>query len=456
VAELTLTVPKWAPVADKAELWHHQDEADRARRAAEAADAARIRLLHQARAHDPDLPEARTLLAAWHREQLERAEAHGDLSAAADHEARLRAEDRGEHAAFLEGTGAVTLVTDPPGAEVRLHRHEEVDRVLVPRFERSLGTTPIRRVAVPRGRWLLTLHREGHRDVAYPIVLDRLEHWDGVPPGGHEPAAVPLLREGELGPEEIYVPPGWFRFGARDVKHQSWPAERRWLGGFAVRRVPVTNAEYLRFLDDLVAAGREDDALACVPRAQRGKHDGGIDPVYARRDDGTHCLVPDGDGDLWQPDWPVIQIDHRAARTFAAWHAARTGQPWRLPREPEWEKAARGVDGRSFPWGDRFDSTFALVRTSLPQPDLAPVTAFGADVSVYGVRWMAGGVREWCAERFAMPDAPLPPEDEPGERLLRGGCWHFGGSNCHLTTCARLLEGRVSDLVGFRLLREIP
>ncbi|MEM6930715.1 MAG: SUMF1/EgtB/PvdO family nonheme iron enzyme, partial [Myxococcota bacterium] len=85
-----------------------------------------------------------------------------------------------------------------------------------------------------------------------------------------------------------------------------------------------------------------------------------------------------------------------------------------------------------------------------------PAGGFPADISVYGVRWMAGGVREWCAERFAVPGAAVPPPDEPGDRLVRGGCWHFGSDHCHLTTRARLFEGRVSDLVGFRLLRELP
>ncbi|MEO0605510.1 MAG: serine/threonine-protein kinase, partial [Myxococcota bacterium] len=83
VAELRVSVPNWAPVTEKAALWHHEDEAAQAKRVADTTEAARVRLLHQARAHDPDLPEARDALAAWHRARLEDAEARGDRLAAA-------------------------------------------------------------------------------------------------------------------------------------------------------------------------------------------------------------------------------------------------------------------------------------------------------------------------------------------------------------------------------------
>ena len=456
-AALRVVVPPSSPIAEKAELWAEEDEAERCRRAADEAERDQMDLLTQALSHDPDLTSARQLLAAWHRQELERAESVGDGAASAAAEARLRLHERGEHAAFLVGDGAITLVTDPPGAEARLHRYVVRDRRWVPELERTLGRTPLVEVPVARGAWLVTLHAPGRAVVRVPIWLRRLEHADGVPPEGTEPLAIPLPAMDALGPEDVYVPPGWFWFGQDDAPHQAWPAARRWLHGIVMQRFPVTNARYLAFLDGLVAEGREDEAIQAVPRAQRAQEDDRIEPIYGRRADGTFELVPDGDGDLWLPDWPVIQVDWRSARAFAAWEATRTGLPWRLPDELEWEKAGRGVDGRTFPWGEHFDPTFACTRTSFAgRPMVARVTEFPGDESPYGVRGMAGGVRDWCATRFARPGAAVPPMDEVGDRLLRGGCWHFSGASGCLTARSRFFEGRVSDLIGFRLVRSWP
>ncbi|MBX2802399.1 MAG: SUMF1/EgtB/PvdO family nonheme iron enzyme [Myxococcales bacterium] len=455
-AALKVQIHPSAPLDEKADWWREQDEAARCRTLARTAQRTRVERLLQALSHDPDSPEATRQLAAWHRDQVVRAEARADHAAAQTAEARLRLYDRGEHTAFLQGTGTVTLVTEPAGASVGLFRLVEEQRRLTPVFERDLGRTPLTEVPLERGSWLLRIEAQRHQVVDYPVYIGRLEHWTGTAPDADTPHPVVLPTLGSLDPDDCYVPAGWFRFGDDRSRLQAWPAERRWLPAFVMRRFPVTNRDFIAFLDDLVARGETALAERYVPRAQRAQGDDRIEPVYARNDDGTHRLVPDGDGDLWDVDWPVVQVDWVAARAYAAWVAERTGQPWRLPREDEWEKAARGVDGRIYPWGDRFDSTFALVRTSFRgRPTLAPVQDFPLDCSVYGVRGMAGGVRDWCQERFARPGVPPPPEHTPGERLLRGGCWHFKAATAGTTVRARLYQERVSDLVGFRLVRPL-
>ena len=117
--------------------------------------------------------------------------------------------------------------------------------------------------------------------------------------------------------------------------------------------------------------------------------------------------------DDWPPDWPVVGIDAHDAAAYAAWRAARSGLPIRLPAEEEWEKAARGIDARAWPWGDRFDPTFAHMRTSRAGgPGLAPTPAFPVDRSPYGVLGMAGGVREWTASWL-----------DATQQVVRGGAW---------------------------------
>lgn len=155
--------------------------------------------------------------------------------------------------------------------------------------------------------------------------------------------------------------------------------------------------------------------------------------IYGRRDDGTFFLQPDADGDAWPPDFPVVQVDWWGARAYCAWLAERTGTPWRLPTELEWEKAARGVDGRFCPWGDHVDPAWACMRGSL-EAGLSPasVHAFDVDESVYGVRGLAGNVRDWCADahteagprRAGALALPVPDDPRPDQaRVSRGGDW---------------------------------
>lgn len=209
-----------------------------------------------------------------------------------------------------------------------------------------------------------------------------------------------------------------------------------WVEAHVFRRFPVTNAQYLAFLDDLVAQGRVDEALRHAPR-ERGataRDQGAV--IYAF--DGTRfSLRPDADGDVWEPAWPVVMVDWHGARAFAAWESARTGQAWSLPGELAWEKAARGVDGRAFPWGDAFDPSWACMMNSHAGRRLpAVIDRFPVDESPYGVRGMCGNVSDWCLDPFS-PEGPavhdgratLPEHatasHDTTRRAYRGGAW-FG------------------------------
>ena len=234
------------------------------------------------------------------------------------------------------------------------------------------------------------------------------------------------------------------------------------------QRFPVTNREYIVFLDDLVATGREAEALLHVPQERPGQvgEQGAI--AYGRKDDGTFQLVVDADGDAWLPDWPVCMVDWRGARTYAAWLAAKTGHSWRLPFELEWEKAARGVDGRFFPWGDFLDPSYCCMADSHEGHPLAQVIdSFPIDESVYGVRGMGGNMREWCADRFQTEGPPvldhgLPAPVEPAPsgdvadrvlRAIRGGAWVMGAQSERCASRARTGPGIRAVFLGFRLAR---
>ncbi|MGH7150638.1 MAG: formylglycine-generating enzyme family protein, partial [Planctomycetota bacterium] len=98
----------------------------------------------------------------------------------------------------------------------------------------------------------------------------------------------------------------------------------------------------------------------------------------------------------FRPDWPVLAISWEDASAYVAWldrRAEEKGERWEyaLPKEEEWERAAKGADGRSFPWGNGFDWTFCKggsSRVAAAQPE--PVALFPADESPFGVRDMGG------------------------------------------------------------------
>ena len=389
------------------------------------------------------MPDSRRPEALAGHPQHRAAEAAGDEEAARRHERQLRRYDRGRFAAYLRGDGALSLRTDPPGAEVRLHRYTRRRRRMEPVFERTLGTTPLSAVPLEMGSYLLTLHREGHETVRYPVSIGRMEHWDGVGPDG--PEVIVLPKRGELGPRAAYLPAGWYQSGTTEAIVSSHDARRRWLPSWVVQTHLVCNADYLAFLDDLVARGRADAAARYVPQERAANPGESGAPCFGLGEDGKHFLKPDADGDMWSIDWPVMLVDMASVQAYAEWWSARTGHAWQPIPELVWEKAARGVDGRTYPWGEHIDPSFANVRGSFAgKVYLAGVEDFALDVSAYGVRGLAGSVREWTADAY-----DPTREDAEAERVIRGGCWFFGAANARSYLRYAFGPRRRGDTIGF-------
>ncbi len=456
-AELAKGVRPFDPVERKRPLWALEDEGERLEARAELEELRTTELLQAALTAAPGLPEARRRLAEVYHERHQRAERRRDAREVQRWEHLLRAADDGTFAAYLQGDGAVTVVTDPPGAEVVLERYALRDRRLEPVEPRVVGRTPLRAMELPMGSWLLTLRKAGHHPVRYPVHITRQHHWDGVRPGDTEPTPIRLPRADELQPGEVYVPAGWFTTG--DPMGVGPAARRVWVDGFCIQRDPVTNARYIAFLDALVARGRVEEALSHAPRERAARAQGSL--IYGRDTRGRFVLRADAEGHAWLPGYPVLLVDWHDAMAYASWWAERSGLPWRLPGELEWEKAARGVDGRQYPWGNHFDPTWACVRGSHRGARLpGEVDDWPLDVGPYGMRGAAGNASDWCADAAPPREivdgavARVVQGDPEAARITRGGAWSFA----RITAATWQRRGSPArsraETIGFRLARD--
>lgn len=390
-------IKPWRPAEEKQAAWALEDLARTEFARADAEHSRIIQLLQTALVDAPELSEAHAAIANLYRKRHEQAERAGDAVSATRFESLLQLHDRGEHARWLNGDGAVSLVTEPAGAVVHLLRYQSRGRRRVAEAVGILGTTPLHQVRLPHGDWLLRLEHPNCQAVHYPVSITRLEHWDGIAPGEHAPRAIWLPPTGALKADQIYVPSGWYQRGGDAAASGAGPRERAWVEGFLVNRWPATNAEYQAFLTKLMH--RQHGVLA---------------EVYAPREQRDGAVVGRADACQWHlpahylPRAPIVNIDWFGAEAFAHAHGAR------LLSEDEWEKAARGVDGRLFPWGDGFDASFCRMRDSAEGlSSLVAVDEYESDESPYGVRGLAGNACTWCAGT------------SQERRPYRGGAWAF-------------------------------
>jgi serine/threonine protein kinase len=148
-------------------------------------------------------------------------------------------------------------------------------------------------------------------------------------------------------------------------------------------------------------------------------------------------------------NYPVINVDWKMANTYCEWRGAR------LPTEAEWEKAARGTDGRKFPWGNG-NFKCELANHSGCVGDTAPVYQYDEGQSPYGVYGMSGNVWEWTSSLFKIypyvPTDGRESSDAPGSRILRGGSWYFFGAEGSVYTYTRFkVDPSVYNMyIGFR------
>jgi serine/threonine protein kinase/formylglycine-generating enzyme required for sulfatase activity len=458
-AALKSSMRPWESIEKKRAAWALEDRAAEVDGIQAAVMAEAVEHYQHALAHDPDSVVARAAMADLYWSLARRSEAERREPARIFYETLVLDHDDGRYAALLSADARVSVASNPVGARVTAYRYVEIERVLRTVDERDLGPTPVREARFAPGSYLLVLRAPGKRDVRYPVVCRRGEHHDAV---------VNLYSGDEIGDGFVYVPGGAVTIGG-DPEARGEPLGRSevTVGDVAIARFPVTFGDYLAFLNDL----QETDRSALQRRLPMGK-DGRM-PV--RQVDGRWVLdyedLVEGIGRQFVAPAEsnriaMMPLSWYDATAYAAWQSARTGVAVRLPTEAEIEKAARGADERVYPWGNRFDATFAKMRESrpgFPQPEL--IGAFPCDESPYGVRDLGGGMAGWMGDihgELSAADAlaaveppPGSPLEEGGERILRGGFWYASPDECRAATRVRYFGAFRPSECGVRLAKTL-
>jgi hypothetical protein len=216
----------------------------------------------------------------------------------------------------------------------------------------------------------------------------------------------------------VYIPAGEFTMGSSDGWDDEKPPHQVYLDGYWMGKYEVTFDQYDKYCDD---------------KAKENSGDG---------------------------EWgTVIIVSWNDAAAYCKWLSDKTGLNFKLPTEAQWEKAARGIKGRKYPWGGREpDDTLANFAGKIGKT--TPVGSYPAGASPYGLLDMAGNVFEWCSDWYGSEYYKNAPKENPTgpdggtDRVMRGGGWNEYAGSLRCSSRDHFRPSLRGHNVGFRLCQD--
>ncbi len=435
-AQMRARLEPWATTEERDPLWKQEDDEQRARLEAARHLSEALAHYHGALGVAGDNATTRQALAELYYSAFEAADRDRDAVQVAHYENLVRAfDDEGQFRSRLKGDGRLELETLPRGLQGTLYQMRVVDRVLTPTAPQALGQMPVRLDPLPMGSYLVKLHAPGLSEAVVPVFISRQESVR---------LRLRVFPDAAVGKGFVHVAGGPTRVGGDPQAQLATPARTLEVADFFIARRPVSCAEYHEFLRALADL---DGPRAAAARAPRTAHGGPA--LWPVGPDGVPRIPErDATGQLWHPEWPVVGVSCEDAEAYCTWRGEVTQQRHRLPTEVEWEKAARGADGRLFPWGDAFEATFCHMGISRPgAPARGPGGQFPADRSPYGVEDLAGGVTEWTSSWL---------DEGARQRIIKGGNWASRPTECRAASRFTQAVTAVLPTLGFRVARDAP
>jgi formylglycine-generating enzyme required for sulfatase activity len=285
--------------------------------------------------------------------------------------------------------------------------------------------------------------RSGHEPGFGRSVMDVVE---ALGPEVDAATGLPLrVRHSGDGAEMALVSAGMFVRGSDGGEPNQQPARDIWLDAYYIDIHPVTNNRYRQFTEFLAAA---DDHRGCYPAEHLSSVTRELNHTPRLWAKGVRGFNAERLERLGGEQQPVVTVTWYDAYAYAGWAGKL------LPTEAQWEKAARGPDGRLFPWGWQWDPS--RLNSGLRHSGTTEVGSYPQGGSPYGVLDLLGNVWEWCLDRYdrrgyvnGSGRNPIGPASGL-DRVCRGGAWNYVSEYATTTVRHAFGPSEAYEFVGFR------
>jgi len=224
------------------------------------------------------------------------------------------------------------------------------------------------------------------------------------------------------GVQMVLVPAGEFVMGNNNGDSDEQPVHTAYLDAFYIDKYEVTNGLYKKCVDEGICREPDKNWNSSYEHST----------FYGKQE---------------YNEYPVLYISGAMANTFCQWRGTR------LPSDGEWEKAARGADGRTYPWGESIGCQYATYQGCTG--DVQPVGSYEMGVSPYGAFDLAGNVWEWVSEYSdEYFNSNEYTYNDNNYQIIRGGSWNSADASLRTTNRDRLGTHIVTDGIGFRCARD--